>query len=139
MAIVQGPTNSFKQEVLQKQHNLVSDVLKIALYSSSASLGAETTVYTTTGEVIGTGYSAGGATLAGAAINISQGVVYIDFTDATWPASTITARGALIYNASAANKSVWALNFGSDRSSSASTLTVKFPNADADSAIFRFG
>lgn len=136
---IQGPTDSFIQEVFQKQHGLLTDVLKIALYDSTADLGPQTTAYTASGEVTGTGYSAGGATLSGATLGFRNGVVYFDFTDPTWASSSITARGALVYNASSSNKSVWVLNFGRDIVSSNTTFTVRFPSNDADSAVFRFG
>ena len=139
MAIFQGATNSFKKELLEKVHNLTSDSLYIALYSSSASLGPNTTAYSATNEITGTGYVAGGKLLTGAATAISNNVAYVDFTDAAWTVSTLTARGALIYNSSASNKAIWVLNFGSDRTSTASTFTVRFPSADSDSAIIRIG
>lgn len=139
MSIIQGLVNSFKTQLLTGTHDLSSDVIKIALYSSTADLGPATAAYTATGEVTGTGYSAGGKTLTGASISISNGVAYVDFDDAEWTASTITARAALIYNASKSNKAIMVLNFGSDRSSSASTFRVKFPVANKDSALIRIG
>jgi hypothetical protein len=139
VSIIHGLTNSFKTQLLSGQHDLSSDVLKIALYSSLAELGPQTTAYSATAEVTGTGYSAGGATLSGAAISISNGVAFVDFSDVSWANSSITARGALIYNASKSNKSVMVLNFGIDRASSGSTFQVKFPTANKDSALIRIG
>lgn len=129
--------NSFKTELLTATHNLTSHTIKVALYSSTATLNASTTAYTTTGEVTGDGYSAGGATLSGASISLSGNTAIVDFSDASWPASTITARGALIYNSSAANRAIAVLDFGTDRMSTNTTFTVTFPTADANSAIIR--
>jgi len=135
--IVQGLTDSFKEELLSGTHDFTSDTFKIALYTSDASLGNSTTVYTTSNEVSGTGYTAGGATLTGAAIAFASGVAYVDFSDVTWASSTITARGALIYNSSKSNKAVIVLDFGSDRTSSASPFVVTFPAATANDALIR--
>ncbi len=138
MALIQGPTDSFMLESWRAVHDLQSDTLKIALYTSTASLGPETTAYTATGEVVGTGYTAGGATLTGGAVAISQGILYADFADATWTGSTLSdVVGALIYNSSKSNKSVWVLNFGLARLTVNQTFTVRFPVAGPDSAIFR--
>lgn len=137
MAITSAICTSFKEELLGGIHDLDTDVLKIALYTSSATLGASTTAYSATNEVSGTGYSAGGATLAGAAIASSGTTAYMDFTDVTWASSTITARGALIYNSSKANRAIAVLDFGSDRSSTSGDFTVTFPAADASNAIIR--
>lgn len=137
MAIVQGVTKSFREELFKAVHDFTSDTFKIALFTSDASLGDSTTAYSTDNEVSGAGYSAGGATLTVTAPTTSSGVTYIDFADVEWATSTITARGALIYNSSKSNKAVYVLNFGFDRSSSASTFTVKFPAADKDHAILR--
>jgi len=119
-------------------HDLQSDTLKIALYTSNATLGPQTTAYTTTGELSGTGYSAGGATLTGGSVAVSQGTLYADFADAEWPGATLSdVAGALIYNSSKSNKSVWVLNFGLARTVTANTFKVKFPVAGFDTAIFR--
>lgn len=125
MAIEQGPTTSFLLELLQGIHDLDGDTLKIALYSSTADLGASTTAYTTTGEVSATGYSAGGETLIA---TLANGTLtgYVDFSDVSWSAS-LTARGALIYNSSKADRSIFVLDFGSDKSSS-STFNITFPS-----------
>ena len=98
MAITQAMCNSFKTELLGGTHDLDTDVIKIALFTSSATLDASTTAYSTTNEVVGSGYTAGGNTLAGATISLSGSTAIVDFTDTTWSSATITARGALIYN-----------------------------------------
>lgn len=137
MAITQALCTSFKTEILGGTHDLDTDVLKIALYTSSATLDATTTEYSTTNEVSGTGYTAGGETLSGANITSSGTTAFVDFSDVTWTSSTITARGALIYNSSKSNKAVAVLNFGSDKSSSNGNFVISFPTADASNAIIR--
>lgn len=126
MSIVQGPTTSFLLELLQGIHDLDGDTLKIALYSSSADLGPSTTAYSTTNEVSGTGYSAGGSSLTA---TLANGTLtgYVDFADVSWATSTLTARCALIYNSSKSNRSIFVLDFGTDKSSSSSTFSVVFP------------
>lgn len=135
--IVQGLTLTFKQELFTATHDLTTDVIKIALYDSDADLSPSTTTYSATNEVSGTGYSAGGETLTGAAITVASGKVIVDFDDVTWASSTITARGALIYNSSKSDKSIMVLDFGSDRTSNASDFPVRFPNPTATEAIIR--
>lgn len=138
MAITQAMCNSFKQELLGGTHDLDTDTIKIALYTSSATLGASTTAYTTSNEVTGSaGYTAGGNTLAGATISLSGSTAIVDFTDTTWTSATITARGALIYNSSKSDKAIAVLDFGSDKSSTNGDFTVVFPAADASNAIIR--
>ena len=138
MPITQAMCNSFKTELLGGTHDLDTDTIKIALYTSSATLGASTTAYSTTNEVTGsTGYTAGGNTLSGAAITLSGSTAIVDFTDTTWSSSTITARGALIYNSSKSDKAIAVLDFGSDKSSTNGDFTVVFPTADASNAIIR--
>lgn len=140
MAITQGICNSFKKELLDGIHNFNTggDVFKIALYTSAASIGPTTTQYTTAGEVAtGGGYSAGGITLTGQVTTQSTGTSFVDFADASWSSSTITARGAMIYNSTDGNRAVIVLDFGSDKSSAASTFSVLFPSADAANAIIR--
>lgn len=132
---------SFKQQLLMGQHNFTTstgDTFKIALYSSSATMNASTTAYTSTNEVSGAGYSAGGAVLTNVTPTTSGTTALTDFADITWSASTITARGALIYNDShTGNAAVIVLDFGSDKSSSSGDFTVVFPTADASNAIIR--
>lgn len=138
MAITQAMCNSFKTELLGGTHDLDTDVIKIALYTSSATLDASTTAYSTTNEVTGsTGYTAGGNTLSGAAVTLSGSTAIVDFSDTTWSSATITARGALIYNSSKSNKAIAVLDFGSDKSSTNGDFTVVFPTADASNAIIR--
>ena len=137
MAITTGMCTSFKEEILKAIHDFTSDTFKIALYTNSASLGASTTAYTTSNETSGTGYSAGGATLTTVSPTTSGGVAYVDFNDVSFTSSTITARGALIYNSSKANRAVAVYDFGADQSSSSSTFTIQFPAALSSSAILR--
>jgi hypothetical protein len=137
MAITQAMCNSFKTELLDGTHDLDTDVIKIALFTSSATLGASTTAYSTSNEVSGTGYTAGGNTLAGATISLSGSTAIVDFTDTTWTSATITARGALIYNSSKADRAIAVLDFSSDKSSTNGDFTVVFPAADASNAIIR--
>jgi hypothetical protein len=140
MAISQAMCTSFKVELLTATHNFTAstgDVFKIALYTSSASLDATTTVYTTSNEVVGTGYTAGGNTLTNVTPTASGTTALTDFADTTWSTATITARGAMIYNSSKSNKAVCILNFGSDKTSTAGNFTIVFPVADASNAIIR--
>ena len=154
MAIAQALCTSFKQEILQGIHNLTNgsgggtststgsgNTFKIALFTSSASLGAGTTAYSTSNEVSGTNYSAGGNTLTNVTPTTSSTTALTDFADTTWSSSTITARGALIYNSSttagSANRAVLVLNFSSDKTSTAGDFTITFPAADSSNAIIR--
>ena len=139
MAITQGFCTSFKTELLSGTHNFAAagDTFKVALYTSTATIDATTTVYSTTNEVAGAGYVAGGATVAGQAVASSGVTAYVDFTDPSWAASTITARGALLYNSTDANKAVAAWDFGSDKTTSASTFSIILPAADSSNAIIR--
>lgn len=140
MAITQAMTTSFKQELLEGVHDFTTHTFKIALYSSSATLSAATTAYSATNEVSGTNYTAGGNTLTvtGGAVSTSGTTAFIDFADTTWSAASITARGAVIYNSSAAgNPAVAVLDFGADKTSTDGDFTVQFPTADASNAIIR--
>jgi len=139
MAITQSMCSSFKQEMLLGVHDLDTDVIKIALYASTATLGASTTVYTTSSEVTGTGYSAGGNTITGVTVTLDGTTAVVAFDDTTWAASTITARGALIYNSSKSNRAIAVLNFGSDKTSTDGAFTIDFPPATAGSAIIQVG
>jgi hypothetical protein len=146
MALQQTVTTSFKVEILQAVHNFgptSADTFKIALYTGDSSIGPSTTAYTTSNEVTGSGYTAGGVTLT---INQtptsgdnSQQVptAYVSFASAVWAGATFTARGALIYNSTKGNKSVAVLNFGSDKTVSGQTFTVTFPTATANDAVVR--
>jgi len=140
MAISQAMCTSFKQELLEAVHNFKNsggDTFKIALYTSSASLGAGTTAYTTSNEVSGTGYTAGGNTLTRVDPSSSGTTALTDFANSTWSSSTITARGALIYNDTDSDKAVAVLDFGADKVSSGGDFTISFPAADANNAIIR--
>jgi len=135
MAIVQTQCTSFKEQLLKAVHDFSTDTFKLALYTSAASLGASTTVYTTTGEVVAAGYTAGGNALTGVSVTTSGTTAYVDFADTTWTTST-TARGALIYNSSKANKAVAVLDFGADKTST-NTFTVQMPPNSATDALIR--
>jgi len=141
MAITQTLTDTFLQDCLDGAHNLGNggDTLKIALYTSSATLGATTSAYTATNEVSGTGYTAGGATLASQAVayDATNQVAFFDAADPAFTTATITARGALIYNNSKSNASIAVLDFGSDFTSTAGTFTVQLPSAAHNTAIIR--
>lgn len=138
-SIISGATDSFKTELLRAIHDFGTDTFKIALYDSTADLGPSTTVYTTTGEVSGTGYTAGGATLAGVALTTSQGVSMVDWTDPAWAGASFTARAAMIYNATNANRAVIILDFGSNRVFTSASNTITFPTPLATSALIRIG
>lgn len=140
MAITQTLTTSFKLELLQGVHNFgptSPDVFRIALYTSTATLDATTTIYTTSDEVVGTGYTAGGEVLTVTTPASSGTTAYVDFGTATWAGATFTAAGALIYNATKSDKAVAVLFFGGDKTVSGSTFTVTFPANDANSALIR--
>jgi hypothetical protein len=140
MTIAQTATTSFKVELFQAVHNFgpaSPDTFKLALYTATADLGANTTVYTATGETSGAGYVAGGNTLTDPTVLVSGTTAYVDFADTAWTSATFTARGALIYNASKGNKAVAVLDFGADKTAADRTFTVVFPAADPSSAIVR--
>jgi hypothetical protein len=127
-------------ELLQGLHNFTAstgDSFKVALYTSSATLDATTTAYSTTNEVSGTGYTAGGAELTEITPTSSGTTAFIDFGDLTWSSATLTARGALIYNATNGNRAVAVLDFGSDKVSTNGDFTIQMPAADASNAIVR--
>jgi hypothetical protein len=140
MAISQAMCTSFKVQLLSGAQNFntgTTKVYKIALYTSSATLGATTTAYSSTNEVVGTGYTATGNTLTVSQIPTSSGTTaFIDFADTTWSNATITARGALIYN-STDNTAVAVLDFGADKTSTDGDFTISFPTPDASNAILR--
>ena len=136
MAITQAMATSFKSEILQEGHNLASDTIKIALYSSSATLGATTTAYTTSNEITGTGYTAGGVTLTNQTVATSGTTAYFDADDPTWTSASFTARGALIYNSTNSDKAIAVLDFGGDFTVSSGTFRIVFPAAGT-SAIVR--
>jgi hypothetical protein len=140
--LIQALTNSFRAEILQGVHDLDTDTLKLALYTGSASLNPTTTVYTTTDEVVASGYPAGGVILTGVTINTSTAstvqpsIVYVNFDNALFTAA-LTARGGLIYNSSKADKSIAVLDFGADKTST-TTFTVQMPPNTSTAALLRF-
>jgi len=136
MAFEQTLTTSFKQDILLGVHDLETDDIKMALYLATADLGAATTVYTTSGETSGTGYTAGGKTLTGVTVLTSGTTAYVDFADPSWDPADFTARGALIYNASKSNKAIAVLDFGSDKTTT-TVFTVQMPANTATSALIR--
>ena len=141
MAITQAMVTSFKVGVLDGTFDFssgTSQVFKIALFTSSATLDATTTAYAVTNEVSGTGYTAGGNTLTISANPASSGTTaFLDFADTTWSSATITARGALIYKSGGGDPAIAVLDFGSDKTSTAGDFTIVFPAADASNAIIR--
>jgi len=140
VAISTAMCTSFKSGLMSALHdfdNPGGNTFKIALYTSSATLGASTTAYSTSNEITGTGYSAGGNTLTSVSPTTSGTTAYVDFADTTWSSSTITANGALIYNANSSNAAVVTLAFGSDKSSSNGDFVIVFPTANATDAIIR--
>ena len=140
MSIAQTTTTSFRVELLQAVHNFgptSPNTFKIALYTAAASLDATTTVYTTSDEVVGTGYTAGGNTLAGNAISSGGTTAWLTFSDSAWTTATITARGALIYDSTQSNAAIAVLDFGADKTSTAGTFTVQMPVAAASTALIR--
>ena len=134
MSIVQTQTTSFKKELYQAVHNLSTDTIKIALYTGNANLNEDTTVYSTTNEVVASGYTAGGEIMTGVAISSSGYVAYANWNNVSWTAS-LTARCALIYNVTQGNKSIFVLDFGSDKTSS--NFTITWPANTATAAIIR--
>ncbi len=134
MAIVQTQTTSFKLELYSGVHNLSTNTLKVALYSASADLNEDTTVYSATNEVSGGGYVAGGVALTGVSISSDGYTAFVNFNDAVFNAS-VTARCALIYNVTQANKSIAVLDFGSDKTST--NFTIVMPANTASSALIR--
>ena len=132
---------SFKKELMTATHNFTNstgNTFKLAMYTNSASFTAATTAYTTSNEVSGTGYTAKGATLTNVTPTTSSTTAFTDFADVTFSSSTITARGALIFNDSASgDPAVLVLDFGSDKESSNGDFVIVFPTADASNAIIR--
>ena len=146
MTIAQTSTTSFKVELLQAVHNFgptSPNTFKIALYTADSNIGPTTTVYTTTNEVVGTGYTAGGNTLVISTSptsgdnNAGVPTAFVSFANSSWATASFTARGALIYNSTQGNKSVAVLDFGADKTASGTTFEIVFPTANATSAIVR--
>ena len=140
MAITSAIATSFKQELLVGTHNFTASsghTFKLALYTSSASLGAGTTAYTTSNEASGTNYTAAGAALTSVTPSISGTTAVCDFADLTFGTATVTARGCLIYNDTQSDKAVAVIEFGGDKTSTAGDFTVVFPSPTATGAIIR--
>lgn len=135
MTILQTQTTSFKKELYQAVHNLSTDTIYIALYTGNANLNEDTTVYSATNEVSGTGYAAGGQALTGVAISSSGYVAYVNWANVSWTAA-LTARCALIYNVTQGNKSIAVLDFGSDKTST-TTFTITMPANTSTTALIR--
>ena len=136
MAITQAMCTSFKEDLFNKLQDLDTDTIKIALYTSSATLDASTTAYTATNEVTGTGYSAGGETLANSTVATSGTTAYVDFDNPEWTSATFTARGALIYNdTTAGDNAIAVLDFGGDFTVSSGTFRIVFPAPGATAII----
>lgn len=136
MSIVQTQTTSFKKELYQGVHNLETDVLKIALYTANADLNADTTVYTTSNEITGTGYTAGGNVISGVTVSSSGYTAYVDFANVVWNPGIFTTRCALIYNSSKGNKSIAVLDFGSDKTAT-KDFTIVMPENTPTTALIR--
>lgn len=135
MSIVQTQTTSFKKELYEAVHNLSTDTLKIALYTGNASLNEDTTVYTTSNEVVASGYTAGGNTLTGVTISSADYTAYVNFANTSWT-SALTARCALIYNVTQGNKSIAVIDFGADKTST-TTFTITMPANTFTTALIR--
>jgi hypothetical protein len=137
MSIVQTQTTSFKAELYQGIHNLLTDTLKIALYTANADLNEDTTAYTSTSELpTANGYTQTGVVLTGVTIGTSGYTVFVSFNNVTWNPASFTARAALIYNSSKANRSIAVLDFGADKTASG-TFVITLPANTASSAIIR--
>jgi len=137
MALTQGMCSSFKQESWLGIHDLDTDTLKIALYTASATLSPATTVYAATDEVAGIGYIPGGVVLSNVQVLLSGTTAYVTFDNPTWTSVSFTARGALIYNSSKADRAIAVLDFGSDKTASG-TFTIQLPGPTATTALLRF-
>jgi len=140
MAITSAICTRFKQELLVGTHNFTAssgNSFKLALYTSSATLGAGTTAYVTTGEATGTNYTAAGSALTSVTPTTSGTTAFCDFADLTFSNATVTARGCLIYNDTNSDKAVAAIDFGGDKTSTAGDFTIVFPSATATGAIIR--
>jgi len=135
MSLSQTLTTSFKQQLLQGVHDFDTDTFYMALYTASADLSATTTVYTVTGEVVGTGYTAPGIVMTGISVSVTDTTAFVNFSNVVWTAA-LTARGALIYNSSKSNKAVAVLDFGADKTST-TTFTVAMPTNSSTSALIR--
>lgn len=139
MSIQQCMTTSYRLNAMNGVQNLSTDTLKIALYTDSASLGLNTTVYSTTNEVSGAGYTAGGQTLTNVVVQASpEGVVYLSCDNVTWSSASFTARGALLYNSTKSNKSIAVLDFGSNKTCNNEFFTIEMSTTPANMALVSF-
>lgn len=132
-----GLVTSFKEQVLLGEHDLLNDVIKVALYDSSAILGPDTTVYTTVGEVTSSGYTAGGEVLLNPIVSAGTGTGYATFDDPIWPHTTFSVRGALIYNYTKSNKAIGVMNFGTDQVTLNQDFKIQFPANNPETALIR--
>jgi hypothetical protein len=131
-------TTSFKEELLSGVHDFATHTFKLALYTTDAALNADTTAYTTNDEVVGSGYTAGGADLTALAPASDGTTAFVTFDDVSWASATLTARGGLLYNSSVdGNPAVAVLDFGAEKTSAGTPFTVQFPAATSDAAIVR--
>jgi len=140
MAITQSMATSFKKELLEGKHNFLAsggNSFKLALYTSSATMGAATTAFTTTNQASGTNYTSGGNALTNINPSSSGTTAFTDFADLTFGTATVTARGCMIYNDTNADRNVAVFDFGGDKTSTAGSFTITFPTADASNAIIR--
>ena len=140
MAITQAMCTSFKKELLEAKHNFLAsggNTFKLALYTSSATMTAATTAFTTTNQASGTNYTSGGAALTNINPTSSGTTAFTDFADLTFGTATVTARGCMIYNSTDSNKSVATIDFGGDKTSTAGDFTVVMPAAAASTALIR--
>jgi len=135
--ITAGLVTSFKEQVLLGQHDLLNDVIKIALYNSTAILGPGTTVYSAFGEVTSPGYTAGGQVLVNPVVGGSNGAGYASFDDPIWYGTTFSVRGALIYNFTQGNKAIGVLNFGLDQVTLTQDFKIQFPADNPETALIR--
>ena len=135
--ITAGLTTSFKEQVLLGVHDLVNDVLKIALYTSSANLGPDTAIYSSANEVSGAGYTAGGDVILNVIVQQGNGTGYVTFDNPSWPGANFTTRGALIYNFTKGNKSIGVLNFGTDQTMLNQGFTIQLPADNPETSLIR--
>ena len=136
MSIAQAMCTSFKLQILSNdEHDFLADTIKIALFTSSASLGAGTTAYATTNEISGTGYTAGGETLTSKAAGTTGTTAHLDFANPTWTSASFTANGALIYNDTNSDKAIAVLAFGGDFTVAGGTFEIVLPAAGANAII----
>jgi hypothetical protein len=136
MSISQTLTTSFKQQLLQGVHDFSTDTFYMALYTANADIGATTTVYTATGEISGTGYTATGQVMPGVSVSATGTTAFVNFSNVVWTTGAFTARGALIYNLTKSSKSVAVLDFGADKTTT-SSFTVVMPTNSATTSLIR--